>query len=189
MRMRQLTYLLVPATALTLAGCNGSEAPEPTAEAPASAEPHEHAGEDAAHQHAHGTEGPHGGQLVELGGGGAYHAELVHEEQTGAVTVYLLDGDAESAVAVAAPELTVNLQHDGQGKQFKLAAQPQPDDAPGKSSRFVASDGALGEELDHEHGSAQLVVEIAGQQYRGAIEHHHGHEGHEHSEHAGHDHR
>ena len=41
-------------------------------------------------RHAHPTTGPHGGRLIELGGGG-YHAELRHDHATHTVTVDLLD--------------------------------------------------------------------------------------------------
>ena len=205
MTMRNLICLLIPVAALTFGGCNSSQTADTSGDGGGSApgaeheqhdhddqqhdhddqqhdhDDHQHAegeGHDhGGHQHAHGSEGPHGGGLVELGGG-AYHAEVVHDEPSGAVTVYLLDEKAEASVAIAAGELTVNLQHDGQGKQFKLAAEPQESDPQGQSSRFVASDDTLGEELDHEHGSAQLVVAIDGKQYRGPIEHHH--DGHDH---------
>lgn len=186
MKIRSLALLLIPMAAFTLAGCK-SEDYENSGDTGSSAESGDHEGHDhgEGEGHAHPSEGPHGGSLVELGAE-EYHAELVHDDAAGTVTFYILDGKVESLVAISASNVTVNLQHDGQGKQFKLAAKPQAQDAQGKSSRFVSSDAELAEELDHEHGSAQLVVTIDGKQYRGDIEHHHGHEGHDHE---GHDHQ
>lgn len=211
MKIRNLTFLLVPLTALTLAGCKpeNSDAPGGSGSAVETGDPSSHAheagqdhpeGDHEGHDHAEGeghghpSEGPHGGSLVELGAE-EYHAEVVHDEETGSVTFYILDGKVESPVAIDAGEMQVNLQHDGQGKQFTLAAKPQVQDTQGKSSRFVSAGAELGEELDHEHGSAQLVVTIAGKQYRGDIAHHHGHDaqdhdgdGHQGEDHKGHDH-
>lgn len=51
---------------------------------------------------------PHGGILVELGEEFA-HVELLLERDEGALTAWLLDGDAERAVRSAAPDLQVVL--------------------------------------------------------------------------------
>jgi hypothetical protein len=128
-------------------------------------------------EHAHPAEGPHGGELIELGNE-QYHAELVHNLQSGAVMIYILDAAGKSAVPIDETELTINLKHDGQAEQFKLAASPDATDPPGKSSRFTSNDAELGEDLEHEEAEPQLVVTINGKQYRGRIEHgDHDHEG------------
>jgi hypothetical protein len=129
--------------------------------------------------HAHPTKGPHGADLIELGNE-AYHAELVHDDADGNVTIYILDAHAETAVPIDATELTINLKHDGQAEQFKLAASPDASDPPGKSSRFTSSDAELGEDLEHEGVEPQLVVTINGKQYRGKIEHGHADGDHKH---------
>jgi hypothetical protein len=123
-------------------------------------------------EHQHPTEGRYGGTLIELGNE-EYHAELVHDEKTGTVTIYILDAHAEFAVPIDATELTINLKHDGQAEQFKLAASPIAGDAPGKSSRFVSSDAELLDDLAHERADPQLVVTISGKQYRGKLDHVH----------------
>jgi hypothetical protein len=159
--------------AATLAvGCNQN------ASGPAA--PPANGGDDHA-DHARPTEGPHGGGLIELGNE-EYHAELVHDEQGGTVTIYILDAETKTAVPIDATELTINLKHDGQAEQFKLAASPDASDPQGKSSRFVSNVAELGEDLQHEGAEPQLVVTINGKQYRGKIEHgDHGHEdGHKH---------
>lgn len=158
--------------AATLAiGCN-QDAGGPAAPPANSGEKH------ADHtEHAHPTEGPHGGDLIELGNE-EYHAELVHDEQGGTVTIYILDAEAKAVVPIEATELTINLKHEGQAEQFKLAASPDTSDPQGKSSRYVSNDAELGEDLEHEGAEPQLVVTINDKQYRGNIEHgDHGHEG------------
>jgi len=139
---------------------------------------HDHSGHDHS-DHGHAEEGPHQGSLIELGNE-AYHAEMVHDEATGTVTVYLLDSAAKTSVPIDATELLVNLTHDSAAEQFKLAANPQENDPEGKSSRFVSTDAELVEDLDLEGVEAKLVTTIAGKQYRGDI--HHDHEGHQHGE-------
>lgn len=134
------------------------------------------------HAHVHPTEGPHGGSLVELGNE-EYHAELIHDDAAGTVTIWILDSAAKAMVAIDATTVTINLKHDGQGEQFELKATPDTADPAGKSSRFVSSDKELAEDLDHEGNEAQLVLTINGKQFRGALAHSHGEGGHE-----GHDH-
>lgn len=92
------------------AGCGSSEpAPAPpTAEpspAPAPAAPAaaEEPGGDGHHHTA-----PHGGALLELGEHFSF-LELVVDPATGRVTLYVLDGEAEKAVRVAHPNLTLTL--------------------------------------------------------------------------------
>lgn len=154
----------------TVAGCSDVDGPAPptvSTPPPATLDPHDHP-----------TEGPHGGGLIELGNE-EYHAELVHDEATGRVTIYLLDSAAKSAAMTEAAELKVNLSHEGQAEQFVLFSNPQAGDALGTASRFDSTDPELAEELDHEGVKAQLVVMVGGKQFRGEIHHEHdGHEGH-----------
>lgn len=123
------------------------------------------------HDHDHPAEGPHHGQLIELGND-AYHAEIVHAEG-GAVTVYMLDGRAKNAAPIAATEVTINLVHEGKAEQFKLPASPDTSDPDGKSSRFATQADDLGKGLDAEGSTARLVVTIDGKQYTGKIAHQH----------------
>jgi hypothetical protein len=177
--------LLIAAT-YAAGGCNKpATAPPAAGTTESSHDGHTHAdGEthEEGDEHGHATAGPHGGSLIELGAE-EYHAELVHNEAAATVSIYLLDGAAKNAVAIDAAELMVNVKHDGKGEQFKLAASPDSSDPAGKSSRFVSSDGELIGDLDQEHSDAELVAEINGKQFRGAIEHHHGHEEDDHAAH------
>jgi hypothetical protein len=134
------------------------------------------AGGDAheGHEHNHPTEGPHHGDLVELGNE-EYHAEVVHDDDAGSVTVYILDGSAKSAVPVDATEVTLNVTHEGQPEQFKLAASPDAGDPAGKSSRFTLTNKELLEHLDEAGATAKLALTIDGKSYSGEVEHGHEH--------------
>ena len=191
MKLNKLTWLpLMAVTAFTLAGCQ--DAAEPVGgDAPVSDLPpptmDDHAGHDHG-EHGHPSEGPHHGDLVELGNE-EYHGEVVHNEEAGTLEIYILDGAATKQVAIDATELTINVSHDGKPEQFVLAAKPDEGDEAGKSSRFVSDDKELAEHLDEEGTNPRMVVKINGKSYRGEIKHDHDHEGHDHGhdDHKGHD--
>src|SRR5688572_17504984 len=102
-----LTHFNNPAVAVLIlsvvvAGCRSGEKAPP-------AEGHS----EAAHEeHSHAAAGPHGGDLIGLGNE-EYHAELVHDEAAGSVTLYVLDSAAKASVPIDATEVTINLTHDG----------------------------------------------------------------------------
>jgi hypothetical protein len=129
-------------------------------------EPPPVAGDAAAHSHA----GPHGGHVIELGAD-EYHAELVLDKDAGTATIYLLDSAAKEAVAIEATEIALNTRHDGQARQYPLAASPEAGNQPGTSSRFVSSDNQLITLLATGHADAELVLEINQKQYRGKVGH------------------
>lgn len=122
--------------------------------------------------HEHPDKGPHGGELIELGDE-EYHAELVHRQKAGTVTIHVLDSAAEFAVATEAPDATINLKAKGKPRQFKLAAKPMMSDPKGAASRFVSMDKELGALLEDEKAEARLRIVIKGKTYVGKIEHHH----------------
>ena len=134
------------------------------------------AGKNDAHatdEHAHPEEGPHHGALVELGTE-EYHAEVVHT--TDSVTVYILDSHAKAAVPVDAPELVINVVHDGKPEQFKLAAAPEAGDGEGKTSRFTITDAELAAHIDDHDAHPKLSITIGGKPYRGDVPHDHDHD-------------
>lgn len=137
-------------------------------------------------EHQHATEGPHGGELLELGSE-EFHVEFLHDEKNKTLTLYILDGEAKQAVPIDSPQLTINLTHDGQAEQFAVPASPESSDPQGKSSRFQSNDAELNEDLEIASGEPQLVVQIAGKQYRAAI--HHAEHDHPAGEHEGHEHK
>jgi len=120
------------------------------------------------HGHDHPSEGPHHGALIELGKE-AYHAELVHDEKSGSVTIYILDDAAAKSVPIKAKSVLINAKHDGKGQQFTLAASPEANDPEGQASRFSTQDKAVGELLEEHDVEARLVLEIDGKSYSGAI--------------------
>ena len=145
-------------------GCG--EATKPAAET-AHHEGDGHAEHDEA---GHPEEGPHNGHLIELGKE-EYHAELVHDDATHTITLYLLDGSAKKMVPVAEKELTINLVAGGKPTQFKIPATPQSDDPSGQSSRFELVDETLCEALDDPKSKARLMLTIAGKQFSGDMAH------------------
>ncbi len=166
--LQSLKCLSLPIAGLTvlwISGCNESS-PDGTntiTDAPPATVPHA--------EHAHPSEGPHHGDLVELGNE-EYHAEVVHGE-AGSVTVYILDSAAKVAVPIDATELTINMTHDGNAEQFKLPADRDATDPEGKSSRFTLKDEELSEDLDSADAVAKLAVTIEGKSFSGKIEHAH----------------
>ncbi len=151
------THVMLTA-AIALFGCNNKPNGEQPAGTPAA---------EGGHDHDHASEGPHGGHLIELGGE-EYHAELLHDDATGKVTVYILNGAAKEEVAIDAATMTLNMVVDGKPSQFSLSAVG----GSGQASQFEITDNALLEALDHEGATGRLNVTISGKPYVGKIEHH-----------------
>lgn len=166
-------------SACVLVGCSDSQ-PSPTSDVSTNAnqqtDPHDHSDDshaDASQDaHGHPDHGPHDGELIELGNE-AFHAEVVHDEAE--VAIYVLDSSATKAEAIEAGSLTLSLKHDGQVKQFDLAASADSDDPPGKASRFISSDATLRDWLNHEAEGA-LTIQIQGKSYTGNLAHDHDHD-------------
>ena len=118
--------------------------------------------------HVHPTEGPHHGALIELGKE-EYHAELVHDDRAGFVTIYILDGAAKTAVPIQAKEVTLNLLVGGKPRQFRLAALAQPADPAGMSSAFTAKGADLCRAIDAKDLNGRLNVEVIGKMYTGSV--------------------
>jgi hypothetical protein len=125
--------------------------------------------------HEHGDHGPHGGHLVELGEE-EYHAEVVLDVKTKAVTVYLLSSDPHQAAPVDAKEVVLDLTIDGKTGPHVAKASPQKDDPAGTSSRFIlADDPDIKAKIDDEHElEGHVKVVIKGKSYSGEITHEHG---------------
>ena len=118
----------------------------------------------------HPERGPHQGRLIELGRE-EYHAELLHDDASHRVTIYLLDAAARRPTAVSEPEVLVNLVVEGTPRQFKLPAAPQPGDPSGSSSRFEFVSEALCQALDQATTTGRLSATIAGRPYSGDLAH------------------
>jgi hypothetical protein len=174
-----LSFPAVIWAALVLSGCgSGNQQAGGTISTPPPSTGDEH-GHD--HDHGHASEGPHHGDLVELGNE-EYHAEIVHGDG-GSITIYILDGSAKNAVPIESTEVVLNVSRDGKPEQYRLPASPEASDGQGKSSKFTLVNADLAAHLDEEKTLAKLVVNVSGKQFTGNVEHHHDHD------HKGHDHK
>lgn len=178
-RPTSLGLVFASALGLCAAGCQPA-APPPAAPSGTVTTPPP--GSEAGHaEHAHATEGPHHGPLIELGNE-EFHAEVVHDDATGAVTIYLLDSHAEKAVTTTATEAVINLKHGDTPEQFKLVAQPEEGNPAGQTSRFTLTDKELVEHLHEAAAGAKLNITISDTPYSGAIPaEDHAEHGHEHA--------
>lgn len=157
---------LAVAALFLLAGC-GSDSSQTPADQPHQ-EPSPTAQEPGG---AHPSEGPHGGHLIVLGNE-AYHAELLHDEQTHTVTVHLLDATGKQPVSAPQTEITVQLFQGREFVSYPLKAVPRPGDAGGTASEFHVVDEALCDALSHEDEvQGRLQVTVEGKSFTGNIEH------------------
>ena len=126
------------AAGLVAIGCGGPTPPvAQTTGTPATAKS---AGGAATADEAHGHKpGAHGGTLISLGRD-SYHAEAVFEKG-GTVRLYVLGKDEARLQEVDAAELTAYVTPDGatEADTMTLRPEPQPGDAKGKTTRFVAT--------------------------------------------------
>ncbi len=145
--------LVAAALATLMAACGGAPAPARTApitptvagemspeEAGGMAPPAESGGETG-HEHA----APHGGALVELGEEFA-HVELVYDAATDLLTAYVLDGEAENALRVAAPQLELQVVPTGGSPATVVLlarANALSGEAVGDTSQFAGPAPAL----------------------------------------------
>jgi hypothetical protein len=125
--------------------------------------------------HQHPDHGPHGGALIELGNE-KYHAELLHDDKSRTISVYVLDGTAKNEVPIPAKFVRINIKRAGKGEQFQLKPAPQKHETAGKTARFVLKDDTLCDRLHAEGIDARLVIEIEGKSYSGRVVHSHDHD-------------
>jgi hypothetical protein len=170
--------VMVFAMAMFTTGC-GSKPKPPAVVGPAA---HDHSGHDHGHHHEHAT-GPNGGHIVELGEE-QYHAEWLHDDATGKVTIILLDGEMKKEVPTAAEAATITVTiGDGEPKVYSLPAvvAAEPATEGSGTSRFELIEPALITALTIGEGAtAVLSIEIEGQPYSAKIEHHAHDHGHKH---------
>ncbi len=170
---RKPSIFLAAWVALSTAVLLGSTGCSRPAAEPASA-PADQAAAHGDQEHGHAEEGPHHGHLIVLGNE-EYHAELVHDDSTKTVTIYLLDSAAKNNAPTSASEIRINLIVSESPKQFVLPAAPQENDPAGQSSRFELADATLCDGFDAEGATCRLSVEIDGKPYAGTLDlHEHG---------------
>jgi hypothetical protein len=113
-------------------------------------------------EHAH-KPGEHGGRITNIGQDN-YHAEVV-VEKGGALRLHILGKDESKIQEVEIQELTAYLQAEGDAEAVPvvLKADPQADDAKGKTSQFA---GKLPAALKGRMISGSAHIKIAGERYR-----------------------
>ena len=150
-----LIRALCASTLVVAAACGGA-APEPTpapasdpvpapaAQRAAPAAPAQTTPEPAKDEDGHSHTAPHGGALLELGDHFAF-LELVVEPDTGKMTLYVLDGEAEKAVRLTHKAISVRVEAptgvgtlDLQGRANTLTGE-----TVGDTSEFVATHAGL----------------------------------------------
>ena len=171
----RLGMLLLTGVSLALFTASGGCRP-PAAKAPSTATEHDHDhdhGEGHDHGHSHADHGPHDGHLVELNDAN-YHAEWTHDDDTGRIRVYLLDGEAKQEVPIAAERLTIRTQlTGGEASTYELTAvDPQGD--PARSAVFEITDPELLVQLKlgADAARSELEIPLDGRTLTGVMEHH-----------------
>jgi hypothetical protein len=155
-----------------LLGCNSTTPPVPSSDSVAE----EHSGHDHG---AHEEAGPNGGHLVELGNE-EYHVEWTHDDQSGLVSLYVLDAAAKELVPIASDAITITAKV-SEAKEYRLPAVAASGDPP-KSATFELKNPELVVNLKMagQGADVSVAVTINGKDYHGEFEHHdHGH-GHHH---------
>jgi hypothetical protein len=82
---------------------------------------------------------PHGGTPVVLGDE-AYHLEFVRDAAAGRMDFYVLDGEMENFIRIAAPSIEVAADADGRKRPlvFRAVANPETGETVGDTSQFEA---------------------------------------------------
>jgi len=171
-----IRVFVVVATALMLAACNSSQ-PGMSPAAPVASDDHDH---DHDHDHAHEALGPHGGHLVELGEE-EYHLEWTHDDDSGLVTVYVLDAAGKESVGIPAETITIATEIDDTA-EYKLTAV-SPTGEPPVASQFELKDPALIQNLKMAGQGVEATVslQIGDKLYTGKFEHHEHSHDHDHA--------
>jgi hypothetical protein len=149
--MRTLEWIL--ALALLAACGRKDETPKDEHEG------HDHApGEEHAHEHG---EAPHGGEILDLGGGAA-HLEIIHDHDGGNMTVYVLGADLKTPVAVEKPAANIMTK----GGPATVELTPVDPGADGKAACWKGSH----EGLKADPWDGRIRVTIGGKNYQSPLE-------------------
>jgi hypothetical protein len=122
--------------ALMATACNSQQASSPKGSTKAAAKR-----EDG---HNHG-DGPHGGTVVDWGGG-KYHVEFCMDHGKKQATVYILGGNARKPAPIKADKLQLSIKEPL--FQVELKAAPQEGDPQGSASRFIGTHDNFGKEQE-----------------------------------------
>jgi len=133
-------------------------------------------GHDGHNHHGH-AKTPHGGHLIELvnkktGKEEEFHAEWLHEDKTGKVTVYILDKMIKADYLLPNEEITITIKlSDQDPKNYQLEAVDATSGDKPMTAKFEIEDPELLTYLKLGEGvEATLKVDINGTPYEGKIE-------------------
>lgn len=139
-------------------------------------------GQSHTHDHVHAEKGPNGGQIIEIGAKG-HHVELVHDEVSHKVGVYVLDADAIKITPVETKSVIIKVTEDEVPSEFELLPVPQDGDSDGMASYFEIVSEPLSKVVSGESKAknveAKLRIQIGEKPFIGFIEtspHNHDHE-------------
>jgi hypothetical protein len=135
--------------AVLAAGCNSHPASNTKAGTAAAAGDHEHG------------VGPHGGTILELGGG-KYHGEFTVDHKKQEAAVYILRGDAKTLLPIKADKVLLSIKDPS--FQVELKARPEKGDAAGQSSCFAGTHEKFGKEQEF---AGTVSCEIDGKPFTG----------------------
>ena len=157
---------------------SGCDQPKPTSSSATSTDEHGHShdgetheehGDHEDHGHDHSSSAaPHGGQIIDLGREGKYHAELTDNHENESITIYLLDGNMEGA-QINANSISLTLMTGDDAQTFDLTPQQQTGDGV---LSFTISDETAFNMLQAEGTGGKLRVEIDGKPFSGSFDHH-----------------
>lgn len=146
------------AAALCLLAAGACSTPAPVAQDPRSAS----AASIDVHQH----HAPHGGMLIELGAERA-HVEIVFDRESGALTAYVLDGEAEAPRRLTQPTLPIVLDAPsslaGRPLELRAVVSALTGERVGDASEFTWRDPRL-KGLTSISGQI-LAISVAGQTF------------------------
>jgi hypothetical protein len=160
---RNLLSLSLTFAAALLIGCGGGDNKPPKKEG-GTADPH--AGHD------HSAHGPHEGHLVELGEE-EYHAEWKEDDESGKVTVWILDSTAKKTEAIAAESIKISVTVAKEVKEYELPAVDRTTgDKPTAFKFEIVSKELVGQLETPKQTSPMIKVDVNGKSYVGKIEEH-----------------
>lgn len=168
--MRRLTTWLSAAAVLLAAGVAGCGPTKKTPDKPNGAKTN---GDDHAD---HPLHGPNGGHVAELASAAAkgkedYHAEWLHDDESGLVTVFLLDAKLKE-IGIDAEVLTIDVKAGDKSEQYLLKAANRTDGDMPTATRFELTNQKLATILAADVIDAVILVKIKDEEYSGKIVQH-----------------
>lgn len=170
--MRNSIVFVLAVFSFAVIGC-GKDTAEPKPADNNAASSGGHDGHDHHHDHDHSAAGPHGGHVMEIGDE-QYHAEWTHDDKSGKITIYLLDGDIKEDAWTTAESITITTKIRDDEQEHALLAVNQDEQEPPQASQFEITSPNLLTALNQVGPAvtAELKVTIGGESFRVEFEKH-----------------